>query len=80
MHFYFCLAPGGFPLDADRNFERKLRIWRSGAPIWGRFIETTIFDEIQVFLLVRGGLWREILVKNCILNFESAFLAKNDIF
>ena len=22
---FFCL-PGGFPLDADRNFERKLRI------------------------------------------------------
>ena len=34
----------------------------------------------QAFLLVRGGLRREILVKNDIINFESAFLAKNDIF
>ena len=27
----------------------------------------------QAFLLVRGGLWREILVKNDIVNFENAF-------
>ena len=46
MHFsiFFCL-PGGFPLDADRNFEHILRIQRSGAPIWSRFMENTISDE-----------------------------------
>ena len=49
---------------------------RFGADSW----EKTIFDEIQVFLLVRGGLRRKILVESCILNFESAFLATNDIF
>ena len=36
-------------------------------------MKTTIFDEIQILLLVRGGLRREILVKNDILNFESVF-------
>ena len=35
---------------------------------------------IQVCLLVRGGLRREILVKNDILNSESACLAKKKIF
>ena len=33
----------------------------------------TMFDEIQVFLLVCGGRRRKILVENCILNFESVF-------
>ena len=33
----------------------------------------TMFDEIQVFLIVRGGLRREILVKNDIINSESVF-------
>ena len=60
-------------MDADRNFERKLRIYRPGAPIWSRFMKKTIFAEIQVLLLVRGGLRRKILVENNILNFESVF-------
>ena len=36
-------------------------------------MKKTIFDEIQVFLIVRGGLRRKILVENGILNFESVF-------
>ena len=41
----------------------------------------TIFDEIQVCLLVRGGLRRTILVENGILNLENGrFMKKNTIF
>ena len=36
-------------------------------------MKKTIFDEIQVFLIVRGGLRRKILVENDIINFESVF-------
>ena len=39
----------------------------------------TIFGGIQVFLLVRGGLRRKILVENGILNLENGRFMKNMI-
>ena len=42
--------------------------------------EKTIFDEIQVFLLVRGGLRRKILVENGILNLENGRFMKTHVF
>ena len=53
-----------------------------GNIFWGRIWET-LFECLvskKVRGACRGGLRREILVKNDLINFESACFAKNDIF
>ena len=54
---------------SSRSCVFRGRELRFGADSWKK----TMFDETQVFLLVRGGLRRKILVENGILNFESVF-------
>ena len=69
-----CFLAGGsgrFSIGCGSNFRAEVACLEVGSSDLEQIHENTIVDEMQFFLLVRGGLRREILVKNDILNFEN---------
>ena len=71
--FSILWGPGRFSIGCGLQFRAEVAYLEVGSSDLEQIHETNIFDKIQVFVLVRGGLRREILVNNGILNSENAF-------
>ena len=64
--FWGC---GRFSIGCGSKFRAEVAYLEVGSSDLEQIHEETIFDEIQVFLIVRGGLRRKILVENDHLKF-----------
>ena len=69
IHKFFCQSAAAFGEKSSWKIALKI----------SKVCFQAFLVYFQVLLLVRGGLRREILVKNGILNSESAFFVKNEI-